>query len=510
MQNAQSRLGSINDPHNQINMNFPSLSQANPSTNFPNNLVNNMSANKKSEGFAQYDNNPFNSNTFGFMTQQKTNSTNPKSMASESARVHKPLKTLKSNSSDFIPNNSTSALLNLAAGSQGANQMINSINQQVQVPSQFNPQMKSQIQAISQAQPQQQTSHIHMHSQSNAYPQSFNTATYSMATQPFSSNIPMSIGQSYLNPSLTSIGTNTTGLGSLNSSISTDYTSSTGEYSITTNLDREMDKVIEYIANLKYPEKREEALQELSKKRESFPNLAPYLWYSVGTVAILLQEIVSIYPLLSPQSLSQSVSNKVCNVLGLLQCLALHQETRGLFLNAHIPLFLYPFLNTSSKSKPFENLRVTSLGVIGALVKGDDSDAINFLMQTEIIPLCLRIMKRGQELSRTVATFIVQKILLDDAGLNYICQTGERFCAVCTVLAHMVEDLVNSGKDDQRLLRHIIRCYHRLADNSKAREALKQMLPDALRDPDKKKITDEAVKRWHAQLLENLRIIPGE
>jgi len=261
---------------------------------------------------------------------------------------------------------------------------------------------------------------------------------------------------------------------------------------------------------LKYPDKREDALQELSKKRESFPNLAPYLWYSVGTVAILLQEIVSIYPLLSPQSLSQTVSNKVCNVLGLLQCLALHQETRGLFLNAHIPLFLYPFLNTSSKSKPFENLRVTSLGVIGALVKGDDSDAINFLMQTEIIPLCLRIMKRGQELSRTVATFIVQKILLDDAGLNYICQTGERFCAVCSVLAHMVDDLVNSGKDDQRLLRHIIRCYHRLADNPKAREALKQMLPEALRDPDKKKITDEAVKRWHTQLLENLKLIPGD
>ena len=51
-------------------------------------------------------------------------------------------------------------------------------------------------------------------------------------------------------------------------------------------------------------------------------------------------------------------------------------------------------------------------------------------MQTEIIPLCLRIMKRGQELSRTVATFIVQKILVDENGLTYICQTGERFYAV--------------------------------------------------------------------------------
>lgn len=36
---------------------------------------------------------------------------------------------------------------------------------------------------------------------------------------------------------------------------------------------------------------------------------------------------------------------------------------------AHIPLYLYPFLNTVSKNRPFEYLRLTSLGVIGALVK---------------------------------------------------------------------------------------------------------------------------------------------
>jgi len=287
---------------------------------------------------------------------------------------------------------------------------------------------------------------------------------------------------------------------SFNSGLSTDYSEN----------DREFEKVIEHIANLKYPEKREEALGELSKKRESFQQLAVYLWHSVGTLAILLQEIVAIYPLLSPQTLSQPVSYKVCNVLGLLQCLALHQDTRGLFLNAHIPLFLYPFLNTSSKSKPFENLRVTSLGVIGALVKGDDSDAINFLMQTEIIPLCLRIMKRGQELSRTVATFIVQKILLDENGLSYICQTGERFFAVCTVLNHMVSDLTTAGKDDQRLLRHIIRCYLRLAENPKANEALRKYLPAPLRDLDQKLITDEAVRKWHVQLLQSLGLLEAE
>lgn len=39
---------------------------------------------------------------------------------------------------------------------------------------------------------------------------------------------------------------------------------------------------------------------------------------------------------------------------------------------------------------------------------------INFLLSTEIIPLCLRTMEMGSELSKTVATFIVQKILLDE------------------------------------------------------------------------------------------------
>ena len=44
----------------------------------------------------------------------------------------------------------------------------------------------------------------------------------------------------------------------------------------------------------------------------------------------------------------------------------------------------------------------------------DDTEVINFLLSTEIIPLCLRTMETGSELSKTVATFIVQKILLDN------------------------------------------------------------------------------------------------
>ncbi|XP_061571518.1 CCR4-NOT transcription complex subunit 9-like isoform X1 [Cololabis saira] len=271
-------------------------------------------------------------------------------------------------------------------------------------------------------------------------------------------------------------------------------------------VDRE--KIYLWINELSGPETRENALLELSKKRESVPDLAPMLWHSCGTIAALLQEIVNIYPSITPPTLTAHQSNRVCNALALLQCVASHPETRSAFLSAHIPLFLYPFLHTVSKTRPFEYLRLTSLGVIGALVKTDEQEVINFLLTTEIIPLCLRIMESGSELSKTVATFILQKILLDDTGLAYICQTYERFSHVAMILGKMVLQL--SKEPSARLLKHVVRCYLRLSDNSRAREALRQCLPDQLKDSTFETVLkdDGTTKRWLAQLVKNLQEVP--
>jgi hypothetical protein len=57
------------------------------------------------------------------------------------------------------------------------------------------------------------------------------------------------------------------------------------------------------VADLLDPEKREHSLYELSKRRERVPDLAIILWYSYGTITSLLNEIVSVYPLLSPPKL---------------------------------------------------------------------------------------------------------------------------------------------------------------------------------------------------------------
>ncbi|CAL1705973.1 unnamed protein product [Somion occarium] len=226
----------------------------------------------------------------------------------------------------------------------------------------------------------------------------------------------------------------------------------------------EEQKIYNLVIDLLDPAAREGALLELSKKREQFDELALVLWHSFGIMPALLQEIVSVYPLLSPPNLTAHVSNRVCNALALLQCVASHPDTRQLFLNAHIPLFLYPFLNTTSKTRPFEYLRLTSLGVIGALVK----------------------------------------ILLDETGLTYICHTYERFYAVGTVLSNMVNQLVETQA--VRLLKHVVRCYLRLSDNLRAREALRACLPEPLRDNTFAALLkgDMVTKRCLTTLLNNL------
>ena len=142
-------------------------------------------------------------------------------------------------------------------------------------------------------------------------------------------------------------------------------------------------------------------------------------------------------------------------------------------------------------------------------------------------------METGSELSKTVAIFIVQKILLDDMGLNYICQTYERFYAVGTVLSNMVQMLVDQRT--VRLLKHVVRCFLRyglsfellasyevsgtntqcfirLSDNARAREALRQCLPEPLRDATFSPVLrdDAATKRCLAQLLINLSDSVGE
>ncbi|WVZ61874.1 hypothetical protein U9M48_011682 [Paspalum notatum var. saurae] len=288
------------------------------------------------------------------------------------------------------------------------------------------------------------------------------------------------------------------------------------------------------VFNLYYSESRVDALAELSKISKTSNDLAPLIWNSVGTIAVLLQEIISVYPALSPPTLSPSASSRACNVVALLQSVASHSETRAPFLKeyyqtlfpgyvavshylisffdfaADIPHYLYPFLNTTSGAKSFEYLRATTLSVIGALAKEADTEIVDFLLEGQVIPLCLRVMETGRELSKFVASYIVKRIVLDDVGLRYICATLEHFFGLASVLESMVVAL--EKEPSARLLKNIVHCYLRLMDNNLARVALRATLPEALKNGTFGHlfIDEPAAIGYLKKLLENLAAPDGE
>ena len=45
--------------------------------------------------------------------------------------------------------------------------------------------------------------------------------------------------------------------------------------------------------------------------------------------------------------------------------------------------------------------------IVGLYCQTDEQEVINFLLTTEIIPLCLRIMESGSELSKTVSNHVL-------------------------------------------------------------------------------------------------------
>ena len=114
-------------------------------------------------------------------------------------------------------------------------------------------------------------------------------------------------------------------------------------------------------------------------------------------------------------------------------------------------------------------------------------------------------MERGSDLSQLVATFIIQKILADQGGLNYICQKPERFFVINTVLEKLLKKQVLFPH--KRLLKNIIRCYLKLSENTRANAALKENIPQELNDSRIIQILDEGTKKCLSNLFFNLN--PG-
>ena len=268
---------------------------------------------------------------------------------------------------------------------------------------------------------------------------------------------------------------------------------------ISQNQQSEEDIIIKYINELKDEEKRSKALSKLSEYYDKSKNLPIYLWYSQGTMAILLQEIISTYKHFSSTKLSSEKYSKIRNILLLLTSITSHEEIRHKFIESKMPIFLYPFLNSTSTAKQNEYIKLLTLTVITNLIIPQEPETISFFINTQIIPILLKIIDRGPLISKVPACLMIHLIVKADEGLKYICEDKMRYSAIILFMRHMLKN-----KHNPKIIEQTLKTFLRLAENNDARIILKNTLLKEIKDKNFTKHLNESSKILNNCLLKIL------
>ena len=246
---------------------------------------------------------------------------------------------------------------------------------------------------------------------------------------------------------------------------------------ISENQLKEEELIIIWINELKDEEKRSKAISKLSHYYDKNQDLPIYLWYSQGTMTIILQEIIGTYKYLSLNKFPLEKANKIYNILLLLTSIASHKEIRSKFIESKMPIFLYPFLKNTSTAKQNEYIKLLTLTVISTLIKSEDPETISFFISTQIIPILLKIIDKGPLLSKLSAGIMIHLIVKADEGLKFICEEKMRYSAIILFMRQMLKN-----KNNQKIIDITLRTFIRLAANNEARIIIKNNLLKEIND----------------------------
>ncbi|CAH2059787.1 unnamed protein product, partial [Thlaspi arvense] len=211
----------------------------------------------------------------------------------------------------------------------------------------------------------------------------------------------------------------------------------------------------------------------------------PNLLISNFALHNLTIEVLGIYPYLSRPAFfsQQGVHRRVYNILLLFQCIADHPETRAGFLRAAMPQYFYPLMDIGYVGKPLESVRVAALGVIAHLLKEPvDEASTRYLMKTGALQYCTKPIEIGSTESKTLAVFIMNKILSTEEGIKYCCVLPDRFFAIDGLLKKLLVYLSSMAKPSSSMLNLIVSCYVSLSQRSRARDGIRHSLPFMLFD----------------------------
>ena len=195
--------------------------------------------------------------------------------------------------------------------------------------------------------------------------------------------------------------------------------------------------LIKYISEIKNESSREKTLTDsflydyyLEKSKEK---IGLYLWYSRGTVAVILQELIKLYSYLTitnTKKITSEISHKANNIFFLFQCIASNPVTKKELIESEILVYVLPFLSLTPNSKNTYIIKISTLCMLYTLSENCDIETFKFFEKYEIIPKLLKFVIHGKDKEKEFSFRIIQNLLNNLTVLEYICQVKERIEAI--------------------------------------------------------------------------------
>ena len=241
----------------------------------------------------------------------------------------------------------------------------------------------------------------------------------------------------------------------------------------------EEDKIIsKYILALKNDETRDEAMKNLhSYNKNPSEKIGLYLWYSGGTMAVLLQELIKLYQYLPPynsKKITNESYNKAIQIAFFFECIALNSQTKKELIESGILVYIFPFLSIVPNSRNSLMIRTLTLRMLHTLIdKKLDIETFNILKQHQIMITLLKIVSNGKELDKKIACHIMKIIISNDMGLEYFCEVKQRLQALVFTFAQILvyDDCV-------KLKKFALRILLKITENNEAKNEIKDYLLD--------------------------------
>lgn len=224
---------------------------------------------------------------------------------------------------------------------------------------------------------------------------------------------------------------------------------------------------------------RLQAIQTLVSNQSQIQNLAVMLWFSPATATSMLSEVLEFYPSLVSVKLTTRKADLVFSILTLFQLIAGCEDTRIPFIKANFPVYLYPILQYTVSNVEHERYAQVVISIIANLVKDSSClEAIDYLVKTEFLPLCIRVISLAKGQLRIGSLFILGRILATDDGKKYVHNGSgqDRAKAVLTVMNQLVVELARVF--DKELSKYVVVVYDELLSVAEIQQIAKGLFDE--------------------------------